>query len=97
MALYDAIRKASVSEQRVAEATRGAILARALDGIPLLIETIRSPSLRLSNMALSSINAQTGGVRGLDQNGNSTRGRNALTDGDPGLSLGTGSDQPPGN
>ena len=48
-------------------------------------------------MALSSINAQTGGVRGLDQNGNSTRGRNALTDGDPGLSLGTGSDQPPGN
>jgi hypothetical protein len=52
VALYDAIRKASVSEQRVAEATRGAILARALDGIPLLIETLRSPSLRLSNMAL---------------------------------------------
>ncbi len=36
-------------------------------------------------------------VRGLGQNGNSTRGRNALTDGDPGLSLGTGSLKPPGN
>ena len=52
LALYDAIRKASVSEQRVAEATRGAILARGLDGIPLLLETLRSPSQRLSNMAL---------------------------------------------
>ena len=36
-------------------------------------------------------------VRGLDKNGNGTRGRNALTDGDPGISLGTGSVQPPGN
>jgi len=52
LALYDAIRKASVSEQRVAEATRGAILARGLEGIPLLLETLRSPSPRLSNMAL---------------------------------------------
>jgi len=52
LALYDAIRKAGVSEQRVAEATRGAILTRGLDGIPLLLETLRSPSPRLSNMAL---------------------------------------------
>jgi hypothetical protein len=52
VALYDAIRKAGVSEQRVAEATRGAILARGQEGIPLLLETLRSPSQRLSNMAL---------------------------------------------
>jgi hypothetical protein len=52
LALYDAIRKAGVSEQRVAEATRGAILTRGLDGIPLLLETLRLPSPRLSNMAL---------------------------------------------
>lgn len=52
LALYDAIRKAGVSEQRVAEATRGAILARGQEGIPLLLETLRSPSQRLSNMAL---------------------------------------------
>lgn len=52
LALYDAIRKAGVSEQRVAEATRGAILTRGQEGIPLLLETLRSPSKRLSNMAL---------------------------------------------
>ena len=42
--LYDAVRTASVSEQRKAEATRGLILARGKDGIPLLLETLRSPS-----------------------------------------------------
>ena len=36
-------------------------------------------------------------VRGLGKNGKGTRGRNALTDGDPGISLGTGSLTPPGN
>jgi len=51
-ALYDAVRKASVSEQRLAEATRGLILARGKDGIPLLIETLRSPARRMSNIGL---------------------------------------------
>ncbi|HNQ88280.1 MAG TPA: HEAT repeat domain-containing protein [Verrucomicrobiota bacterium] len=41
--LYDLVRNANVPEQRLAEATRGAILARGLEGVPLLIETLRSP------------------------------------------------------
>lgn len=40
--LYDAIRKASVSKQRLLEATRGAILARGTAGLPLLLEQLRS-------------------------------------------------------
>ena len=51
-ALYEAVRKASVSEQRLAEATRGLILARGKGGIPLLVETLRSPSRRLANIGL---------------------------------------------
>ncbi len=50
--LYGAIRTAKVSEQRQAEATRGLILARGKDGIPLLIETLRSPSRRMANIGL---------------------------------------------
>lgn len=41
--LYDTVRAASVSPQRKLEATRGAILARKSDGIPLLLEQLRSP------------------------------------------------------
>jgi HEAT repeat protein len=41
--LYDAVRQAPVPKQRVLEATRGAILARQLDGVPLLLEQLRSP------------------------------------------------------
>ncbi|MFM8577363.1 MAG: HEAT repeat domain-containing protein [Planctomycetaceae bacterium] len=51
-ALYEAVRQGKVKEQRVAEATRGLILTRGKDGIPLLVETLRSPSRRLSNMGL---------------------------------------------
>ncbi|MFN5756110.1 MAG: HEAT repeat domain-containing protein [Planctomycetia bacterium] len=50
--LYGTVRTAKVSEQRVAEATRGVILARGKDGIPLLVETLRSPSRRLANIGL---------------------------------------------
>ncbi|MEI6241330.1 MAG: HEAT repeat domain-containing protein [Planctomycetia bacterium] len=50
--LYDAVRTASVSEQRKAEATRGLILARGKDGIPLLLETLRSPSRCTANIGL---------------------------------------------
>jgi len=40
--LYDTVRKAEVPKQRVLEATRGAILARQAEGLPLLLETLRS-------------------------------------------------------
>ena len=52
MAMYDAVRMADVSEQRRAEAVRGAILVRGADGIPLLVETLRSPVQRIANMGL---------------------------------------------
>jgi len=40
--LYDAVRAAGVPWQLVREGTRGAILARVLDGLPLLIQQIRA-------------------------------------------------------
>jgi len=50
--LCDAVRKADVSEQRRAEASRGAVLARGAEGVPLVVELLRSPSPRLFNMGL---------------------------------------------
>jgi HEAT repeat protein len=41
--LYDNVRQANVPKQRMLEATRGAILARKRDGLPLLLEQLRSP------------------------------------------------------
>ena len=52
IALADAVRQAEVSEQRRAEAYRAGILARGIDGIPLVVELLRSPSRRLFNMGL---------------------------------------------
>jgi HEAT repeat protein len=40
--IYDEVRRADVPKQKILEATRGAILARKSDGIPLLIEQLRS-------------------------------------------------------
>lgn len=40
--VYDAVREANVPQQRQLEAVRGAILARGGDGIPLLMEQLRS-------------------------------------------------------
>ena len=40
--LYDTVRRASVPKQSRLEATRGAILARKMDGLPLLLEQLRS-------------------------------------------------------
>jgi HEAT repeat protein len=45
--LYDKVRTADVPKQRVVEAIRGAILARGTDGIPLLIEQLRSDDKKL--------------------------------------------------
>jgi len=50
--LYDTVRKADVPKQRILEATRGAILARQLDGVPLLLEALRSPDKGVSSIGL---------------------------------------------
>jgi HEAT repeat protein len=52
--LYDAVRQASVPKQRLLEATRGAILARQVEGIPLLIEQLRSPDKAFFGIGLST-------------------------------------------
>ena len=50
--LYDAVRGAKVSKQKTIEATRGAILARRSDGVPLLIEQLKSPDKTFFNIGL---------------------------------------------
>jgi HEAT repeat protein len=50
--LYDKIRQADVPKQRILEATRGAILARGAQGIPLLLEQLRSPDFALFGIGL---------------------------------------------
>ena len=52
--IYDEVRAADVPKQRIIEATRGAILARHQDGIPLLLEQFRSSDNRLFQLALST-------------------------------------------
>ncbi len=54
VALYDAVRKAKVPHQRMLEATRGAIVARKDQGIPLLLEQLHSPDKKLFQMALGT-------------------------------------------
>ncbi|HOK76296.1 MAG TPA: hypothetical protein PLW35_01070, partial [Verrucomicrobiota bacterium] len=43
MELYDFVRKSDVPKQRIAEAIRGAILARGEAGVPLLLDQLKSP------------------------------------------------------
>jgi HEAT repeat protein len=52
--IYDEVRNADVPNQKILEATRGAILARGRDGIPLLIEQLQSPDEKLFQIALST-------------------------------------------
>ncbi len=52
--LYDTVRQADVPKQRLLEATRGAILARKADGLPLLLETLRSPDRATFRIGLST-------------------------------------------
>jgi HEAT repeat protein len=54
VAIYDEVRKAEVPRQRMLEATRGAILARGPEGIPLLLEQLRSTDKGLFQIALST-------------------------------------------
>lgn len=51
-ALYGQVRQADVPRQRIVEATRGAILARGADGVPLLIEQLRSDNEAMVSIAL---------------------------------------------
>ena len=50
--LYDKVRAANVPKERMLEATRGAILARRSDGLPLLLEQLRSPDKALFGIGL---------------------------------------------
>lgn len=52
LTLYGTVLAECGNEQRHAEATRGMIITKGQDGIPLLVETLRSPSKRLVNMAI---------------------------------------------
>jgi HEAT repeat protein len=53
--IYDQVRSADVPMQRIVEATRGAILARGQDGVPLLVESLRSPEKKLRQLALATV------------------------------------------
>lgn len=51
--LFDTVRTAEVPQQRVLEATRGAILARKSEGLALLLEQLRSADQKLFYLGLS--------------------------------------------
>ncbi len=59
--IYDMVRTADVPKQRIVEATRGAILARGSDGIPLLVEQLRSEDKRLFRIGLRTARELTEG------------------------------------
>ncbi|HQZ65417.1 MAG TPA: HEAT repeat domain-containing protein [Planctomycetaceae bacterium] len=61
IAIYDEVRHADVPLQRVVEGTRGAILARGDDGIPLLIEQMQSPNKVMFQLALATAREFPGG------------------------------------
>ena len=50
--LYDLVHKADVPKQRILEAVRGAILARKSEGLPLLVEQLRSADKSLLSIGL---------------------------------------------
>ena len=54
IAIYDEVRAADVHLQRIVEATRGAILARGQDGIPLLVEQLHADDRALFRLALGT-------------------------------------------
>ena len=58
--IYDDVRKAEVPTQRVVEATRGAILARKQAGLPLLLESLRSPDKVMFQVALKTAREMAG-------------------------------------
>lgn len=52
--ICDQVRLAEVPQQRIVEATRGAIMARGDGGIPLLVESLHSPERALFHVALQT-------------------------------------------
>ncbi|WP_254509165.1 HEAT repeat domain-containing protein [Anatilimnocola floriformis] len=60
--IYDQVRRAEVPKTRFLEATRGAILARKDEGIPLLLEQLRSPEKPLFQLALTTAREISGGA-----------------------------------
>jgi len=54
-AIYDAIREADLPQQRLLEATRGSILARGPDGVPLLIAMLHAEDKRQFQLGLQTI------------------------------------------
>jgi HEAT repeat protein len=58
--IYDVIRSADLPKQRIVEATRGAILARGEQGIPLLVENLQSPDKAMFQIALSTARELSG-------------------------------------
>ena len=54
IAIYDEVRAAEVHLLRIVEATRGAILARGQDGIPLLVEQLHADDRTLFRLALGT-------------------------------------------
>lgn len=59
--LYDEVRNADLPKQRIVEATRGAILARNQDGLPLLLEQFRSEDKTFFQLALTTVREFPGG------------------------------------
>ncbi|MCP4888526.1 MAG: hypothetical protein GY904_18165 [Planctomycetaceae bacterium] len=53
--VYDEVRLADVPQQRIIEATRGAILARNQGGIPMLLEAFQSPDKKMFQLALGIV------------------------------------------
>lgn len=60
IAIYDQVRAAEVPKQRAIEATRGAILARGEEGIPLLVEQLRSGDKHFFYIALKTAREVSG-------------------------------------
>ena len=55
IAIYDEIREADLPQQRIIEATRGAVLARGENGIPMLLALLKSPEKKFFRLALGMI------------------------------------------
>ncbi len=58
--IFDQVRQTDVAKQRIVEATRGAILARQQQGLPLLIEQLRSADKALFQVGLQTAREMSG-------------------------------------
>ena len=58
--LYDEVRAADLPRQRIVEATRGAILARGAEGIPLLLQQLQSTDPAMASIGLMTARELSG-------------------------------------